>query len=168
MAVGDHVVEMLHRRLAQAIDVVGRRRRKAALHDHAVPVAELGMAGRAVDAEALLPALQQRERHRRRLHRLVLIFHGAGGTLRGADSRRIGLLLRLRRSCRRSRRAATSAGEQQDRAPHAGISSISCGMKAVQNRAGVREPSRIVGADRDEPSVAHRLRACDSHSSIGS
>ena len=55
-AVGDHVVEVAGPFLAQAILVVRRRLAQAALHDHALPVAEPSVARRAVDVEALLSA----------------------------------------------------------------------------------------------------------------
>ncbi len=46
--------------------------REAALHDHAVAVAELGMTRRAVDTEPLLATLQKRERKRGRWLGFVL------------------------------------------------------------------------------------------------
>ena len=72
VAVGDDVVEMLHRRLPQAVDVIGRRRREAALDDHAVAVAGAAVARRAIDVEALLPAFEQGQGDRRRRDRPIV------------------------------------------------------------------------------------------------
>src|SRR5262249_20086587 len=59
-------------------DVEGRRPAVTALHDHAVAVAGLSVAGRAVDPIALLAAREQvgGDRQRRRLHGLAVRLAG--------------------------------------------------------------------------------------------
>src|SRR5665213_4459757 len=95
MPVRNHIVEVLHRGLPQAVDVIRRRRRKSALRHHAASIAEFRMTGRAVDPKAFLSALQESERHGRRLVLLVPILHNARWHFGGADIRRIRLLLGL-------------------------------------------------------------------------
>src|SRR5215469_10964901 len=55
---------MAHRRLPQAIDVIGRRRWKAALYNHAVALPGAPVTGRAIDVEALASTLQHLPRDR--------------------------------------------------------------------------------------------------------
>src|SRR5665213_2239004 len=63
-AVGDDVEEMLGRCTTQACAMVGRRRRKSPLHDHAVALAGKAMAWGAEDVEALPSSFEQRRRYR--------------------------------------------------------------------------------------------------------
>ncbi len=58
LAVRHNVIDMLCRRLSQPVDVIGRRCRKAALDNRAVSIAQFRVTRGAVDAEALLTALQ--------------------------------------------------------------------------------------------------------------
>jgi len=59
VAVRDDVEEMADGRIAEALLVVGRRRRKTAAHDDAATVAVAAVADRAVDVETLAAALEE-------------------------------------------------------------------------------------------------------------
>ena len=56
--IGHHFIEMPGGRVAQALNVIGRRLRKSALHDHAPARAGVVVAGRAIDVVALAAALE--------------------------------------------------------------------------------------------------------------
>src|SRR5207247_8755612 len=56
-AVTDDAEQIVDWRLAQAIDMERRRVTESALHDHAIAVAHIAVAGDAEDLEALLAAL---------------------------------------------------------------------------------------------------------------
>src|SRR5437762_5326311 len=58
VALGDHLEEMADRCAAEALDMIGRRRRVATLDDDAAARAERIVAYYAIDHEAILPVLQ--------------------------------------------------------------------------------------------------------------
>jgi hypothetical protein len=66
--VRDDIEKIAHAFLPKAILVITRRLSQTALHDHAIAIAKTAVAGRAVDIEALLTALDvvvgNRERDR--------------------------------------------------------------------------------------------------------
>ncbi len=76
--VGDDVEEIADLLLAQAILVIRRRLSQAALHDHALSVAQPSVAGRAVDVEARLAArhLLAPDRERELSHELPVHLPG--------------------------------------------------------------------------------------------
>jgi hypothetical protein len=62
-SVGDHIEVVAGRLVAHLLVVERRRRPQAALHDHAVAHRRAAVAGRTVDIEPLVPALQHLVRH---------------------------------------------------------------------------------------------------------
>src|SRR5439155_8516153 len=58
ITLGDDIEEVTHRRLAQPIDVIGRRHRITPLDDHAIAIAGAPMTNRAVDLKPLATSLQ--------------------------------------------------------------------------------------------------------------
>src|SRR5437667_4673626 len=81
IALCDNVEEMANWRLAQPIDVVGRRHRKTALDDHPIALAGAAMTDGTVDFESLAPALESFacDRNRECGHEVCPDFAGVKG-----------------------------------------------------------------------------------------
>ena len=79
VAVGDDIVKVSYRHLAEPVGVVvaGRTSKgESALRDHSITVAKLAVTGSAIDPEAILTALEQvrRNRHRKLIDPVATLY----------------------------------------------------------------------------------------------
>src|SRR5262245_52780291 len=171
MAVRDHVVEMLDRRLAQTINPVRGRPRKAALDDHPMSIPELGVTGRAIDAVALLSALQQRHVEGWRGRGLLLELDGARRNRGRADQRRVVLLLGLVphvvAAAERNRADEEETDENEPRTSHGGIASMARGRSCLA-ASRARLTTVAFGVRTARAHLSRMASRMPAHSSTGS